>query len=85
MRKKRPVKKRTARAHTQVLGFPRAGSAMDFGIFAGGEKPGTRDYHRARHAARGGKSRKSAETFSWSDFARLMSDFAWLTDEQAYD
>jgi hypothetical protein len=37
MKKKQPVKKHTVRAHMQVLEFTRAGSAMDFEIFASGE------------------------------------------------
>ena len=76
-RKKRTIKKHTVRAHMQVLEFTRAGSAMDFEIFADREKLGTITIGRGSLTWRG-KSRKSVKTFTWSDFARLM-------DEQAYE
>jgi hypothetical protein len=77
--KKKPTlkKKHTVRAHMQVLEFTRAGSSMDFEIFASGEKLGTIVIGRGSLTWRG-KSRKSVKTFSWTEFARLM-------DEQAYE
>jgi hypothetical protein len=76
-RKKRTVKKHTVRAHMQVLEFTRAGSAMNFEIFADREKLGTITIGRGSITWRG-KSRKHVKTFSWTDFAKLM-------DEQSYE
>ncbi|MDQ3906928.1 MAG: hypothetical protein M3268_01150 [Acidobacteriota bacterium] len=76
-RKKRTTRKHTVRAHMQVLEFTRAGSSMDFEIFASGEKLGTIVIGRGSLTWRG-KSRKSVKTFSWTEFAKLM-------DEQAYE
>jgi hypothetical protein len=75
-RKKQPAKKHSVRAHMQVLEFTRAGSAMDFEIFASGEKLGTITIGRGSLTWRG-KSRKSVKTFSWTDFARLMDETSY--------
>ena len=76
-RKKQPVRKHRVTAQVQILDLTKAGSSMEFEIYASEEKIGTIVIGRGSLTWRG-KSRKSAKTFSWSDFARLM-------DEQAYD
>ena len=76
-RRKRVIKKHTVRAHMQVLEFTRAGSAMDFEIFADREKLGTITIGRGSLTWRG-KKRKHFRTFSWTDFAKLM-------DEETYE
>lgn len=76
-RKKRTVKKHAVRAHMQVLEFTRAGSAMDFEIFANGENLGAITIGRGSLTWRG-KNRRSDKTYSWTEFARLM-------DEQVYE
>ncbi|MDQ3908471.1 MAG: hypothetical protein M3268_09015 [Acidobacteriota bacterium] len=77
VRKKRAVRKHTVKAHLQVFEFTRAGTSMDFEIFAGGEKIGTIVIGRGSFTWRG-KSRKHTKTFSWTEFARLM-------DAQSYE
>jgi hypothetical protein len=63
MKKKQPVKKHTVRAHIRVLEFTRAGSAMDFEIFAGGEKLGTITTGRGSPTRRGKGSNERRDFF----------------------
>jgi hypothetical protein len=76
MREKRAKKKHTVKANVQILDLTKAGSSIDFEIFANEEKIGTIILGRGSLTWYG-RNRKSGKSFSWSEFAELM-------DERAY-
>lgn len=76
MAKKRTYRKHTVRAHVQIPDLTKAGSSMEFEIYADQEKIGTIIIGRGSLTWRGGK-RQRDKRYSWSKFAELM-------DEQVY-
>ncbi len=76
MRKKRTLKKHTVKANMQVLELTKAGSSIDFEIFANKEKIGTIIIGRGSITWRG-KDRRYSKRLSWSRFAELMDEFSY--------
>ena len=75
-RKKKPVRKHRVSAHVQILDLTKAGSSMEFDIYAQDEKIGTIVIGRGSLTWRGGK-RRYEKRLTWSQFAELM-------DKEAY-
>jgi len=75
-RKKKPVRKHRVTAHVQILDLTKAGSSMEFDIYAQDEKIGTIVIGRGSLTWRGGK-RRYEKRLTWSQFAELM-------DKEAY-
>jgi hypothetical protein len=75
-RKRKPVRKHRVTAQVQILDLTKAGSSMEFEIYASEEKIGTIVIGRGSLTWRGGR-RKSDKRLSWSQFAELM-------DKEAY-
>jgi hypothetical protein len=73
MKKKRIVRKHTVRANVQILDLTKAGSSMDFEIYAEGEKIGTIIIGRGSLTWYG-RNRQIGKRLSWSRFAQLMDD-----------
>jgi hypothetical protein len=72
MRKKRTRKKYTVRANMQVLELSKAGSSIDFEIFASKEKIGT--IILGQGSLRWfGKNRKVGKIIPWTRFAEIMN------------
>jgi hypothetical protein len=76
MRKRKSYKKHTVTAHVQILDLTKAGSSMEFKIYADKKKIGTIVIGRGSLTWRGGK-RQREKTFSWSKFAEMMNDDAY--------
>jgi hypothetical protein len=76
MRKKAITKKHTVRCEVKIPQLTKAGTSVEFQIYAEGEKIGTIVLGRGSLTWYGGK-RQTGREFSWSRFAELM-------DEQAY-
>ena len=66
-------KKHTVRANVQILDLTKAGSSMDFEIFANDEKIGTIIIGRGSLTWYG-RNRKHGKTLSWSEFAEMMDE-----------
>ena len=73
---KRTVRKHTVKANVQILDLTKAGSSMDFEIYAEGEKIGTIVIGRGS-LTWFGKKRQHGKRLSWSRFAQLMDDHAY--------
>ncbi len=76
MRKKRADKKHTVAARVQILDLTKAGSSMDFEIFANKEKIGHIIIGRGSLTWYG-KKRQHGKRISWSRFAELMDEIAY--------
>ena len=74
--RKRPVRKHRVTAKVQILDLTKAGSSMEFEIYASEEKIGTIVIGRGSLTWRGGR-RQRDKRLSWSQFAELM-------DREAY-
>ena len=74
--KKKPARKHKVTARVQILDLTKAGSSMEFDIYAQDEKIGTIIIGRGSLTWRGGR-RQRDKRLSWSQFAELM-------DKQAY-
>jgi hypothetical protein len=75
-RKKKPVRKHRVTAHVQILDLTKAGSSMEFDIYAQDEKIGTIVIGRGSLTWRGGR-RQREKRLSWSKFAELMDKYAY--------
>ena len=75
-KKRRPVRKHRVTAQVQILDLTKAGSSMEFEIYASEEKIGTIVIGRGSLTWRGGRRQKE-KRLSWSQFAELM-------DREAY-
>jgi hypothetical protein len=73
MGKVRAPKKHTVKANVQILDLTKAGSSIDFEIFAHEEKIGTIVIGRGSLTWYG-RNRKHGKSFSWSEFAELMDE-----------
>lgn len=71
MKKKKKAKKHTVRALMKFFELPKAGSSIDFEIFANKEKIGTIVIGRGSLTWYG-KNKKTGRSFSWTGFAELM-------------
>jgi len=74
MRKTKKVKVHTVKAKLQVLELTKAGSSMEFEIFANEEKVGTIIIGRGsfKWIGKGGWEKKSGKKYSWTRFAEIM-------------
>lgn len=75
-RKKQPVRKHRVAAQVQILDLTKAGSSMEFEIYASEEKIGTIVIGRGSLTWRGGRRQKD-KRLSWSQFAELMDRHAY--------
>ena len=69
-------KKHTVTARIQILDLTKAGSSMEFEIYSNKEKIGTIIIGRGSLTWRGGR-RQRDKRLSWSEFARMMDDYAY--------
>jgi hypothetical protein len=76
MRKKRTVRKHRVTAHVQILDLTKAGSSMEFKIYASEERIGTITIGRGSLTWRGGR-RQREKRLTWSQFAELMDENAY--------
>jgi hypothetical protein len=76
MRKKRIVRKHSVKASIQVHELSKAGTSIEFEIYAAGEKIGTMIIGRGSLIWRGGRRQKE-KPISWSRFAELMDGLAY--------
>jgi hypothetical protein len=74
-RKRKTIKKHTVRANMQVLELTKAGSSMDFEIFANKEKIGTIIMGRGSITWYG-RSKQKGKRISWTRFAEIMDAYA---------
>lgn len=76
MGKKKIEKKHTVRANMQVLELTKAGSSINFEIFADNEKTGTIIIGRGSLTWYG-KSRQIGKRISWTKFAEIMDRYSY--------
>jgi hypothetical protein len=76
MKRKRTVRKHSVRASIQVQELSKAGTSIEFEIYASGEKIGTIVIGRGSLIWRGGRRQKD-KAISWSRFAELMDEMAY--------
>ena len=76
MPKPSSYKKHTVTARVQILDLTKAGSSMELDIYANKEKIGTVIIGRGSLTWRGGK-RQRDKRLSWSEFAKMMDDYAY--------
>ena len=70
------VRKHSVRASIQVQELSKAGTSIEFEIYASGEKIGTIIIGRGSLIWRGGR-RQSDKKISWTRFAELMDELAY--------
>ncbi len=75
-RKQKPVRKHRVTAQVQILDLTKAGSSMEFEIYASEEKIGTIVIGRGSLTWRGGR-RQREKRLTWSQFAELMDVYAY--------
>ena len=73
---KSAVRKHSVRASIQVQELSKAGTSIEFEIYAGGEKIGTMVIGRGSLVWRGGR-RQTDKKISWTRFAELMDELAY--------
>ncbi len=76
MRKKRVVRKHAVKASIQVHELSKAGTSIQFEIYASGEKIGTIIIGRGSLTWRGGRRQKD-KVISWTRFAEMMDEMAY--------
>lgn len=76
MKKQTNNKKHTVTARVQILDLTKAGSSMEFEIYANKEKLGTITLGRGSLTWRGGR-RQREKRLSWSEFAKMMDDHVY--------
>lgn len=76
MGKKKIEKKHTVRANMQVLELTKAGSSINFEIFADNEKIGTIIIGRGSLTWYG-KNRQIGKRISWTKFAEIMDRYSY--------
>ncbi len=72
-RVKKPVRKHRVTAQVQILDLTKAGSSMEFEIYANEEKIGTIVIGRGSLTWRGGR-RQREKRLTWSQFAEMMDE-----------
>ena len=75
-RKQKPVRKHRVTAQVQILDLTKAGSSIEFKIYANEETLGTITIGRGSLTWRGGR-RQRDKRLSWSQFAELMDKNAY--------
>lgn len=70
---KKAAQRHTVKANVRITDLTKAGSSMDFEIYAQGEKIGTIVLGRGSLTWTG-KNRKSGKRMTWSRFAQLMDE-----------
>jgi hypothetical protein len=75
-RKNRLVRKHKVTARVQILDLTKAGSSMEFEIYASEERIGTIIIGRGSLTWRGGR-RQRDKRLTWSQFAELMDEYAY--------
>ncbi|HEX8476562.1 MAG TPA: hypothetical protein VF666_21370 [Pyrinomonadaceae bacterium] len=76
VKKRTSIKKHTVKAHVQIVDLTKAGSSMDFEIYANNERIGTIVIGRGSLTWRGGKKQRD-KRISWSKFAEIMNEHAY--------
>lgn len=76
MKMKKAVKKHSVCANLQVVELTKAGSAVEFEIFADKEKLGTIVIGRGSFTWYG-KKKQIGKRFNWSTFAKKMDDLCY--------
>lgn len=76
MKKRTVDKKHTVRANMQVLELTKAGSSINFEIFADNEKIGTIIIGRGSLTWYG-KNRQIGKRISWTKFAEIMDRYSY--------
>ena len=74
--KRKPVRKHRVTAHVQITDLTKAGSSMEFEIYASEEKIGTIIIGRGSLTWRGGR-RQREKRLTWSQFAELMDEYTY--------
>jgi hypothetical protein len=74
--KKSVPRKHTVRAQMQVLELTKAGSSIEFEIFAK-KREDRHNYCRARFANMARRKETAQQRFSWSKFAELMDEHSY--------
>ena len=72
MKEKAPRKKHAVKAQFQILDLTRAGSSMDFEIYADDEKLGTLSIGQGSINWKKGKKQYWGKKLNWSKFAEIM-------------
>jgi hypothetical protein len=80
MRKKPVVRKHIVKASIQVHELSKAGTSIEFEIYANREKIGTLVIGRGSLTWRGGRRQKE-KTISWTRFAEMMDGIAYGAKE----
>lgn len=75
-KKKSDARKHTVKANVQILDLTKAGSSMNFEIYAEGEKIGEIVVGRGSLTWYG-RRRQHGKRLSWSKFAQLMDEHAY--------
>jgi hypothetical protein len=70
-------KKHSVKAQVQILDLTRAGSSMDFEIFADGEKLGTLSIGQGSINWKKGRKQIWGKPISWTEFAEMMNKEAY--------
>ena len=76
MSKKQIVRKHTVKASIQVHALSKAGTSIEFEIYASREKIGNLVIGRGSLTWRGGRKQKE-KTISWTRFAEMMDDITY--------
>jgi hypothetical protein len=76
MKKKPTVRKHSVRASIQVQELSKAGTSIEFEIYASKERIGTLVIGRGSLTWRGGRRQKD-KTISWTKFADIMDDLTY--------
>ncbi|HYE73058.1 MAG TPA: hypothetical protein VEF04_07000 [Blastocatellia bacterium] len=76
MKKKRTIRKHHVKASINIHHMTRAGTSIEFEIYASGEKIGTIVIGRGSLIWRGGKRQKDKH-ISWTKFASLMDELTY--------
>ncbi|MBA3804833.1 MAG: hypothetical protein H0X14_03865 [Acidobacteria bacterium] len=76
MRKKKTLKKHTVKANVQILDLTKAGSSIEFKIYASEKRIGRIVIGRGSLTWYG-RSRKHGKTYSWSEFAEKMDELSY--------
>ena len=76
MKKRKTRRKHTVTARVQILDLTKAGSSMEFEIYANEERIGTIVIGRGSLTWRGGR-RQREKRISWSRFAQIMDEYSY--------
>lgn len=80
MKKASPRRKHSVKAQVQILDLTRAGSSMEFEVFADGEKLGTLSIGQGSINWKKGRKQYWGKSLAWTKFAELMNHAAYGDD-----